>query len=75
MRFGFISNDLKCILFEEYEVFRIKSPIHVYQDEILVPRLSMNLAGMYSEPVSTVPDSCGLGYTVSTQNQVLIGGS
>ena len=29
----------------------------MYQYEILVPRLSMNLAGMYSEPVSTVPDT------------------
>jgi hypothetical protein len=57
MRFGFISNDLKCILFEKYGFFRIKSPIHVYQYEIPAPRLSMNLAGMYSEPVSTVPDT------------------
>ena len=43
MRFEIISNDLKCILFEKYGFLKIKSPIHVYQYEIPLPRLFMNL--------------------------------
>jgi hypothetical protein len=47
MRFENISNDLKCILFEKYGFIFQKSPIHVYQYEMPVPRgnaiLSLNL--------------------------------
>src|SRR4051795_12251446 len=47
MRFENISNDLKCILFERYGFLFLKSPIHVYQYEMPVPRgsaiLSLNL--------------------------------
>ncbi len=47
MRFEIMWNDLKCILFEKYGFLFLKSPIHVYQYEMPVPRgsaiLSMNL--------------------------------
>src|SRR5271168_4740664 len=62
MHFENISNDLKCILFEKYVFLFLKSPIHVYQYEMPVPRGSAILSieshtGMYSEPVPTVPDT------------------
>src|SRR5271170_281812 len=44
MRFEIILNDLKCIVFEKYGILKIKSPIHMYQYEMPVPRGSaMNL--------------------------------
>ena len=44
MRFEIISNDLKCILFEKYGFLFQKSPIHVYQYEMPVPRGSAILS-------------------------------
>jgi hypothetical protein len=61
MRLEIIWNDSKCILFEKYSFYSQKAPIHVYHYEMPVPRksvlLAMNLTGMYSEPVPTVPDT------------------
>src|SRR5436305_1897824 len=61
MRFENISNDLKCILLEKYGFLFLKSPIHVYQYELPVPRGSNPIpeshTGMYSELVPIVPDT------------------
>jgi hypothetical protein len=57
MRFEIISNDLKCILFDKYGFLKIKSPIHVYQYEIPVPRLSMNLTQECILSLSNVSDT------------------
>jgi hypothetical protein len=57
MRFEIISNDLKCILFEKYGFLKIKSPIHVYQYEIPLPRLSMNLTQECILSLSNVSDT------------------
>src|SRR5271155_4812987 len=51
MRFEIIWNDVNCILFEKYGFFRIKSPIHVYQYEMPVPR------GIYESVPDTPADS------------------
>jgi hypothetical protein len=44
MRFEIIWNDLKCILCEKYGFLFLKSPIHVYQYEMPVPRGSAILS-------------------------------